>query len=485
MRPLFKLSGTPIDWNELNSLSWDSLLETGKIEFVDPDEQSQITLGDIGYHGHHPTYTHMEIHPWVMMGIPASMVPYANHNQSARNVFASAMIKQGMQLYSPSTITSGDTNFLEYAQVPLVDTFVYDLLKMDEQPNGVNLVVMIQSYTGYNQEDGVIISKSAVDRGLFRSFTRHVNVCELLGDESEIIVTGEMFDETKYVNGIPKVGGVLEDGDLLCTVVDGITEKKIRVVKCDKGRVTEVSHSKRRHVKVITNFHKYIEVGDKVASRHAQKGVVTIILPQENLPFTEDGIVPDIIINPHAIPGRMTIGQLLEGLVGKDCSIHGYTKDGTPFTADEDIFNFKDDAEYVYNGMYGNMIQEPVSVGVVYYLALKHQVKDKIHVRIPSGPRSSFSGQPVSGRSKGGGLRFGEMEMDCLIAHGASDTMHNIIAQSDMEKVGWCESCEIMLPISHLSCPVCNGQTINKEVSHSLISFSHIMASMNISMKLK
>ncbi|KAK9752640.1 hypothetical protein K7432_018019 [Basidiobolus ranarum] len=135
--------------------------------------------------------------------------------------------------------------------------------------------------------------------------------------------------------------------------------------------------------------------------------------------------------------------------------------------------------------MYGNMVQDPVSVGVVYYLALKHQVKDKIHVRMPSGPKSSFSGQPVSGRAKGGGLRFGEMEMDCLIAHGASDTMHNIIAQSDMERVGWCEKCEIMVPVSNIICPICEGQTKGRDVSHSLISFSHIMASMNVGMKLK
>ncbi|KAK9759139.1 hypothetical protein K7432_017816 [Basidiobolus ranarum] len=313
LRPLFKLSGAPIDWNKLGKLSWDELLESGKIEFVDPDEQYKLKLGDIGYHGNHQMYTHMEIHPVVMMGIPASMVPCANHNQSARNVFASAMIKQSMQVYVPSIITSGDINFLEYAQVPLVNTVAYKLLGMEEQPNGVNLVVMIQSYTGYNQEDGVIISKSAVDRGLFQSFIKHVNICELLGDESKIIVTRDTSDEKKYLNGVPKVGGILEEGDIMCTVVDGVTEKKIRVVKCDKGRVTEVLHNQRKHIKVITDFHKYIEVGDKVASRHAQKGVVTIIMPQEDLPFTEDGIVPDLIINPHAIPGRMTIGQILEG----------------------------------------------------------------------------------------------------------------------------------------------------------------------------
>ncbi|KAK9718595.1 hypothetical protein K7432_005377 [Basidiobolus ranarum] len=206
VRPLFRLLGVAIDWKELDKLLWDKLLESGKIEFVDPDEQSQIMLGDIGYHRRHKMYTPMEIHPLVMLGIPPSMVLYANHNQSACNVFASATIKQSMQIYVPSIVTSGDINFLEYAQVPLVDTLVYKLLGMEEQPNRVNLVVMIKSYMGYNQEDGIIISKSAVDRGLFRSFTKHVNVCELLGDESEIIVTGETMDEKKYLNGVPMLG---------------------------------------------------------------------------------------------------------------------------------------------------------------------------------------------------------------------------------------------------------------------------------------
>lgn len=502
VRPLIKLpvwrgseqdQVLPADWKHLTEdiTEWFDLIHEGYLEFVDPGEQKYVKIADVGYHRSLNRYTHLEIHPWTMAGIPLSMIPYANMNQSARNVFSSSMIKQAMQVWSQidhddGQVVSTDNKYLEYGQVPLVKTITYDILDSRDIPNGVNLVIMIGTYEGYNQEDGIVISKAAVQRGLFQTVVRHVNSHLIKSADSKIVVTGNTFGD-KYEDGLPKVGSRFTPDEDVCTIIDGNPDIQTYTFKSKPGKVSRVIYRPQVGIKIISHETKTLAIGDKLSSRHAQKGVITRMVNPEDLPFTEAGITPDIIINPHAIPGRMTIGQIVEGLVGKVSAIEGTLADGTPFspqqTKMEDLAHLE--LEQVCNGTTGTMMDSPMSVGLVYYLALKHQVADKIHVRSAGGPRSTFSGQPVSGRSKGGGLRFGEMEIDGLVAHGCSDITKDIITNSDRQIANICDKCRWVLPDKKSSCPRClNRSSEESELPYSVHVLSHTLASANLGLSL-
>jgi DNA-directed RNA polymerase beta subunit len=376
-----------------------------------------------------PSEEQVSLDPMSILGTSASLIPFANHNQAARNIFASSMIKQAMQMVpNPPVHTEG--KYLVYAQRPLVTTAGSSMLGLHEAPNGVNLIVAIMSYTGYNMEDAIIVNRAAADRGLFASRVRSSKL------EPEV-------DIESYPRLVTNIG---REGDI----------------------------------------YRFLSVGDKIASRHAQKGVVGMLLKPEDMPFTDDGTVPDIIFNAHGIPSRMTMGQLLEAVIGTNCIMTGTPMfDGTPFTSDLDIDRVlemeEENTTCMYNGMTGDIINTIHHLGTVYYLPLRHQAADKVYVRW-IGPTEVFSRQPVSGKKHGGGLKMGEMEVDAAISHGAANVLMDTIRQSDMSKIPVCKNCG-EFPMTQKSCYVCSSTDITmREFPYSLKVFSDLVKCANISL---
>jgi DNA-directed RNA polymerase beta subunit len=409
------------------------LCDEGTWEYLDPSEDCS---------------GHREIHPCTMFGVSVSMIPFSEHNHGARNIFASSMVKQAMQVERIGKNTRPG-KYLVYGQKPIVNTIPCKLLA--DKPNGINVLVCIMSYTGYNQEDAIIVKKSCVDRGLFDSVvkkeTKMVEKEALAASEEEILAIGD------------------------------------EVSSCPRGEVTIVDGN----IKVTNNMHRKLAIGDKLTSRHAQKGVIGLMLDEKDMPFNSQGMTPDIIINPHGIPSRMTVGQVLEGVVGRKCCIRGEKDfDGTPFS-ERNILEFleSEESETFYSGMTGKKLSCKVTMNIVYYMSLVHQVADKIYIRW-KGPKSGFSNQPVAGRAKMGGLKFGEMEIDGLLARGTSSMISDTIENSDAEEVDCCNDCGYF-PKSEAICHICDKETktlTRKNVPHSLLVFSSLMASCNIGVKL-
>jgi len=405
----------------------------GMWEYLDPSE-------DIS--------EHKEIHPCTMFGVSVSMIPFSEHNHGARNIFASSMVKQAMQVEVVNENTRPG-KYLVYGQRPIVNTIPCKLLT--NKPNGVNVLVCIMSYTGYNQEDAIIVKRSCIDRGLFDSIvkkeTRTAEKETIAASEEEILIIGD------------------------------------DVTSCPRGKVTITEEE----IKITNNIYRKLETGDKLASRHAQKGVIGLILNEEDMPFNSQGMSPDIIINPHGIPSRMTVGQLLEGVIGKKCCIKGRGDfDGTPF-GQRDVSEFleSEESETFYSGFTGRKLSCKVTMNVVYYMSLVHQVADKIYVRW-KGPKNGFSNQPVAGRAKMGGLRFGEMEIDGLLARGTSSMISDTIENSDAEEVQCCEECGYF-PKCEVICCICNKETrtmVKENVPHSLLVFSSLLASCSIGVRM-
>jgi DNA-directed RNA polymerase beta subunit len=429
-------------------------------------------IAGLEYNGDFANYKYMEIHPCTLFGVPASLIPFANHNQSARNIFASSMIKQAMQLVAnPPLYNEG--KYLVYGQQPLVSTITADVLGLDENPNGINLVVCVLSYTGYNMEDAIIVNKSSVDNGLFLSMVRNVHNKSTDGD-------------------------VVHDEDELL-LIEGQDAKKVAAMKLptlqttfNGTRVTRMTPSNVPCVQGGRLFVKYDEyrelsIGDKIASRHAQKGVVGRIMDAADMPFTGDGIRPDIIFNPHGIPSRMTIGQLLEGVVGTQCAIDGSFFDGTPFNQDLDVDAILEMEENNSSELYSGMSGEEMGMhhlGTIYYMPLKHQSKDKVYVRWV-GPNELFSRQPVAGKKRGGGLKFGEMEMDAMISHGAANAINDTIRQSDMCEMPTCKECGLF-PAMEKECGACHSEKVVEiEAPYSLKVFADLCKCANLLMKVK
>ena len=414
-------------------------------DYMDPDEFA------------HRSKEHQELHPCTMLGLAASLIPFPEHNQSARNVFASSMIKQSQQMI-------GSEKTCSMLQIPIVSTLVSRL--MNYEPNGINLVTCIMSISGYNQEDAIIVNRACADRGAFDSkvvkkvYIEVDSPWEILQDSTPVIVMSGGMERT-----IHEIKPMLNN------------EKFVSV---DSDRM----QSGKTKLTFTFEEHRTLQLGDKLSSRHGQKGVVGMLMNPEDMPFNEDGITPDIIINPHAIPSRMTVGQLIEGVLGKDGCKSWRFKDGTPFLREgreemEDILR-KSDTERMILGTTGQMISTPIAMGVVYYMALSHQVEDKVYVR-SYGPTSMMSRQPISGRSKGGGLRFGGMEYDCLVAHGASKLITSISLNSDSTEVPYCTNCCVVMDVQ--ICSYCDKKTVKKHVPFSYVVMKDLMLAAGIKMQ--
>ena len=424
-------------------------------------------------------FTHCEIHPFLVEGMMAGIIPFANHNQGPRNIYSFAQGKQAMGIYTSNYRDRLDISYILYhTQIPLVSTRISKYIHTDILPCGENVIVMIGTYTGYNQEDSLIFNKTSIDRGLFRSSS--LKKWESKIEKNQSTSQDDIFmkpDPTKLAGirhavydklndkGYVPEETIVEYGDVIIGKVTPIQpapnsnkcfKDSSEIYKVQKPAIIDKVFKDIQDtegydmIKIRTRSERIPEIGDKFTSRHAQKGTVGLTLHQSDMPFTKEGIYPDIIMNANAIPSRMTIGQLVEALVGKVAAIKGMLADGTPFndidieyvkTELEKLGYEKNATEYLYNGMTGQKIKIPIFIGPTYYQRLKHLVSDKIHSR-SRGPITITTHQPPEGRSKDGGLRFGEMERDSIISHGMSKFLkERLLDTSDAYSTYVCDVC--------------------------------------------
>jgi len=445
-------------------LEWDDLLTTMKdsfcIEYLDVAEEncSMIALNQEYLDDNKKTndkyfnYTHCEISPNLIMGVISSNIPLSDHQQAPRVIFYCAQSKQAIGIYATNYEDRFDSSgsALYYPQKALVTTDNSDIVNINRIPNGQNVVVAIQTYTGYNQEDSIIVNKSSLERGMF--VTTYFRTYEGKEQKNQSTLEEEKFCKpVKYnpngtprtagmkegasygkleENGFVKVGTRVSGGDAIigkCIPLKTISDDDIKyrdastfVKNNEHGVVDKVFVSKDgegfKFGRVRVRSERIPEIGDKYCSRFGQKGTCGIVYTQEDMPFSKNGIVPDLIVNPHAFPKRMTIGQLIETVLGKTAALKGYNIDGTPFNQlnPDDIGTIlekecgfqRNGKEVLYNGKTGEQIETAIFIGPTYYHRLKHMAQDKIHSRA-SGPYSQLVRQPSVGRARDGGLRMG------------------------------------------------------------------------------
>jgi len=482
---IVKLQKKELSWEDLFT---DCLIDESVLEYVDAAEQnmSMVAMEPIHLTKNEQfvyKYTHCEIHPSTIFGILASCIPFPEHNQSPRNTYQCAMGKQAMGMY----VTNYDNRMdktayvLTYPMRPLVETRVMNMIELNKIPSGCQVIVAIMTHTGYNQEDSILFNKGAIDRGLFQATIYHTEKDEdkkIHGDEEirckpdASKTKGMKFGNYDKVNdaGVIPENSLVENRDIIISKVLPIKEarndhtKKIKYE--DQSRIyrtTEETYIDKNYIERNGDGYNFCKVrlrtvrkpiiGDKFSSRHGQKGTIGNIIPECDMPFLPSGVKPDIIINPHAIPSRMTIAQLKETVLGKTLLELGLFGDGTSFGK----FDIKDICkelqkvgyesngnELLYNGLTGEQIETSIFVGPVFYQRLKHMVSDKHHSR-SIGPMVNLTRQPAEGRSKDGGLRFGEMERDCMCSHGASRfTKERLYDVSDAFKVNVCKRCGLI-----------------------------------------
>ena len=440
------------------------------IEYVDPMESEGLFISK-SIHSIDKEYSHCEIHPSLMLSAVSVNIPFPEHSQYPRNVFSCQQTKQAVGLYSSAFNTRFDTfsHILNYPQKPLVTTKYKKYTDVDKLPYGVNAIVAIASYTGYNQEDSLILNKTSIQRGMFNSLYYR----SYSDDESEEgnkriyfgnpdyyndIKKGSIINYDKLdKNGFVKEGSNITHDDAIISKIQEVSNSENKTYynvsgKCIKfstsGIVDKVVVSKNsenlRTAKVRIRKTKIPTVGDKYASRPGQKGMCGLVLEQEEMPFSKDGIVPDIIINPHALPSRMTMNQLLECVLGKSAALGGFLGDATAFQNNDinDYANLMEKYGYeewsnevLYSGISGEQLKTSIFMGPTYYQRLKIMVADKMHSR-GTGPLQSLTRQPAAGRSNNGGLRIGEMERDSILAHGLSGFLkESMMERSDKYEV--------------------------------------------------
>ena len=502
-----KLKNNDITWEDLLS---NCVIDESVIEYIDPDEQafSMVAmkpnkLAQNNENKYNYKYTHSEIHPSTIFGILASCIPFPEHNQSPRNTYQCAMGKQAMGIYVSNYQNRMDKTayVLNCPSRPLVDTRLMNMIELKQIPSGTNVIVAIMTHTGYNQEDSLLFNKGSIDRGLFQATIYHTEKDEdkqkINGDEEirckpDVNKTkGIKFGNYDKVNnkGLIPENTLVENRDIIISKVIPIKgnrndptkvikyEDQSRIIRTNEETYVDKNYMDRNgdgytFAKVrLRNVRKPI-IGDKFSSRHGQKGTIGFIIPECDMPFTSSGVKPDIIINPHAIPSRMTIGQLKETLLGKVLVELGLFGDGTSFgdlsiqTICNELLKVGYESngnEIMYNAMTGEQLQTSIFIGPVFYQRLKHMVSDKQHSR-SIGPMVNLTRQPAEGRSRDGGLRFGEMERDSTVAHGAARfTKSRMYEVSDKYQVYVCKSCGMIASYNdklHIhNCNTCDNRS--------------------------
>ena len=482
---------------------WQDLIKLGCIEYLDTEEEDSVLVA-LNERSITSSHTHLELSSIGILGIPASLLAFSEHNRGDRVCVGAKMINQAISLYQSNFFLRSDTksNILIYPQVPLVETDTSDVIGLNHHPAGKNIVVAVACHKGYNMLDAAVFNKASIERGLFRSmFYRIYPAVEKRywgGQEDEIGIPdkdvrgyrseeeysklaedGVLSPETLVNSDAVLIGRTsplrfLSANELMSGIAN-MRESSITLRHGEKGVVSRVllteTANGNKLVKVLIRDLRVPELGDKFASRHGQKSVIGLIESQENMPFSSSGVIPDVILNPHSIPSRQTIGQLLEILAGKTSALNGKKINASAFTGtnEKEIRNtlkglgFRSDGkEVLYNGITGEKFEVEIFTGLIYYQKLDHMVANKIQAR-SRGPVTLLTRQPTEGKAKEGGLRLGEMEKDCLIAHGAVLTLKERF-DSDKVVVPICKKCGLVAVWNKAQeknvCPVCRDSDV-------------------------
>ncbi|XP_020576393.1 DNA-directed RNA polymerase III subunit 2 isoform X2 [Phalaenopsis equestris] len=527
--------------------SFDDFVREGLIEYLDVNEENNALIAlyehEIYKDDHDnddsdfqkSSITHIEIEPFTILGVVAGLIPYPHHNQSPRNTYQCAMGKQAMGNIAYNQLSRADTllYLLVYPQRPLLTTRTIELVGYDKLGAGQNATVAVMSYSGYDIEDAIVMNKSSLDRGFGRciALKKQVVVKEIYSNETSDRIVGpqnELREQALDSDGIAAPGQIVQRHDILVKK-QSPRNKRDKITnpmglkdsdhvpsnvsyKGPEGETTVVDRvmlysdkDNRMCIKFIIRHIRRPEIGDKFSSRHGQKGVVGTIVKQEDFPFSEQGICPDLIMNPHGFPSRMTIGKMIELLGSKAGVSSGRFHYGSAFGepsghADkvEDIsrtlvkngFNYSG-KDLLYSGISGKPLQAYIFMGPIYYQKLKHMVLDKMHAR-SSGPRMTLTRQPTEGRAHDGGLRLGEMERDCLIAYGASMLIYErLMLSSDPYQVQVCRQCGLLGYYNHKLktswCSMCkNGDNMSSmKLPYACKLLFQELQSMNVVPRLK
>jgi len=496
-----------------NQLSWNDLLKQGIIEYLDPteEENAYVAFYEKDLTSEH---THLEISPLDILGLCTSLIPFGQFNQGVRLSQGSKNQKQAVGFYAANYFCriDMDVNVLMYPQIPVVKTVMSDISEYDKHPSGQNVTIAVMPFEGYNMEDAVVINRGSVDRGLGRSIYYRPVVSE------ELRYPGGLMDEIMIPNkdvkgyrvekdyrfleedGIVSAESKVNEGDVIIgktspprflnsmdeyNLAGNIRrESSMTLEHGEKGVVDLVMLSENeegnRLIQVRLREQRIPEIGDKFVSRHGQKGVIGLVVPEQDIPFSESGMRPDILFNPHGLPKRMTVAHLIEMLGGKVGALEGRHIDGTTFDCEnaDDLraalekFGFKEDGtEVMYSAITGKAYTARIYIGNMYYQRLKHMVANKMHSRA-RGPIQLLTRQPTEGRAKEGGLRLGEMEKDTFVAHGASMLLKERF-DSDKTIVPICEKCGLIAIYDSRKnksyCPICGD---NVEISNIELSYA-------------
>jgi len=531
MRPMLRVDALDLFRRTLATSApsqlWPNLLGCGVLELIDKNEERHVV----------PGRSHIDVHDACMLGICAGTIPFLHMNQAPRNIYEAAMTKQSIGSFATNLDDRLDTiaHALHYPQVPLVQTMVHPVVNTNDMAGGVNVFAAMLSYSGFNQEDSIIVNQSAIDRGLFRSTVFKAYRDEEKGVGADVERFGKIAAsvvgarKANYFkvddDGLPLLGVRVENGDVIigkrmaASQLGG--DRKKKPVQIDHSTILKTTDDMRvrrayissnkdgaRLARVCLDSVRIPEIGDKLSSHHGQKGVIGIILPEADMPFTVEGIAPDIIVSPHGLPSRMTVGQLLESLLGKLCCMKGRIGDGTPFTGVtveavgsqlQQYGHHDRGEETLFHGVTGEPLATTVYLGVVHFQRLRHCVGDKVHAR-SRGPRLLLTRSPVEGRSREGGLRVGEMERDCILAHGATSMLlDRLFLQADAFDFYICRQCGLVAEAVAPDQPApvharlfCRGCRLSGEEHIARVSMPYAMkllhqelAGMNVAMRFK
>ncbi len=509
------LTKTHLKMLKEGKLTWEQLVKQGVIEYLDPEEEENAYIAT-SEEELTPEHTHLEIHPAVVLGFGVNLIPWPEKNLTTRLLHGSKMGDQGLGLYASNFRIRTDTMsyVLYYPQKPLVKTKVFKYAHLDHRPYGQNIVVAVMPLEGYNMTDAIIMNKDSIERALYRAvFFRTYEAVERrypggqkdrfeIPDEN---VSGYLGEETYHAlgeDGIAIPETYVRGGDALVGRTSpprfledvahfGIMEEKRRensvLVRPDEeGYVDTVmitsDENGSKLIKIKLRQEKIPEIGDKFAARMGQKGVIGMIVPQEDMPFSPNGITPDLVFNSHAFISRMTVSFVLEALGAKAAALEGWDEvdatmgEGMEPEEFEKVLRAhgfrKTGKELLYDGKTGEEIEADIFMGPIYYMRLKHLVSQKYQARA-RGPVQILTRQPTEGRSREGGIRFGEMERDTLIGHGAAMTLYErLVEESDKTKILVCEVCGNIGIDDAIRkkryCPVCGSTKVHEvEVSYA------------------